>query len=148
MRKHTHPISPLNDIDPLFYSPYVEAINGEKLCKEFDLSHMDVSLCNKVYCLIQKYLLIFYNKGQFIPVKDYSCKIDTSFAKPVSVKKIHYGPRKIPIICKCIASLTKLGHIRCIYGGKWLLKALLTLKLHQEHVSNIGDLVWQFCWVR
>ena len=46
---------------------------------------------------------------------------------------------------KCIASLAKIGHIRQIHGGKWMFKAPLAPKPHQEHVRNIEDFVWQFC---
>ncbi len=34
----------------------------------------------------------------------------------------------------CIAALEKVGHIQCIHDGRWLFKALLAPKLHQEHV--------------
>jgi hypothetical protein len=54
---------------------------------------------------------MFANKGQFVPVKDYSCVINTGMAKPIAVKKIHYSPQEIPIMVKCIAALKKLGHI-------------------------------------
>jgi hypothetical protein len=109
-----------------------------------NLSHLDAPLCAHIYHLIQKYWSVFDDKGQFIPVKDYSCEINTGSARPISVRKIHYGPRKIPIMRKCIASLAKLGHIRQVYGGEWLFKALLAPKPHQEHISNIGDFVWRF----
>jgi hypothetical protein len=32
-----------------------------------------------------------------------------------------------------------------MHDGKWMFKALLAPKPHQEHVSNIADFVWQFC---
>ena len=93
-----------------------------------------------VYRLIQKYWSVFDDKGQFIPVRDYTCSIDTGSARPIAVKKIHYGPREIPIMCKCIASLEKMGHSRQIHDGEWLFKALLAPKPHQEHISNIDNL--------
>jgi hypothetical protein len=46
---------------------------------------------------------------------------------------------------RCISSLAKLGHIRQIHGGKWLFKALLAPKPHQEHVRHIDNFVWCFC---
>jgi hypothetical protein len=144
LHKRKHPAPPLDDINPLFYALYVEAIHGAKLRKELDLSHLDIFLCKQVYRLLQKYWSVFDDKGQFIPVKDYSCIIDAGFAKPISVKKLHYGPNEIPIMRKCIASLTKLGHICQVYGGEWLFKALLTPKPHQEQIFNIADFVWQF----
>jgi hypothetical protein len=71
--------------------------------------------------------------------------INTGSAKPIAVKKIHYGPHKTPIMEKCIASLAKLGHICQIHNGKWLFKALLAPKPHQEGVTNIANFVWRFC---
>jgi hypothetical protein len=47
-------------------------------------------------------------------------------------------------MCKCIASLKKVGHIQQIHSRDWLFKALLAPKPHQNHVSNIEDFVWQF----
>jgi hypothetical protein len=88
---------------------------------------------------------VFDNKGQFVPVKDYQCVVDTGSAHPIAVKKIHYGPRETPIMRRCIAALAKVGHICLIHDGKWLFNALLAPKPHQEHVSNIADFVWQFC---
>ncbi len=88
---------------------------------------------------------MFSAKGQFVPVKDYSCVIDTGTARPIAVKKIHYGSREIPIMEKCIAALEKLGHIRQVHDGEWLFKALLAPKPHQEGITNISDFVWRFC---
>ncbi len=42
---------------------------------------------------------------------------------------------------KCIAALAKVGQIVQIHDGRWLFKALLAAKPHQEHVSNINDFV-------
>ncbi len=102
-------------------------------------------LRTKVYGLIQKYYSVFADKGQFVPVKDYSCFINTGLAKPIAVKKIHYGPHEIPIMEKCITSLKKLGHIRQIHNGKWQFKALLGPKPHQEGITNIANFIWRFC---
>jgi hypothetical protein len=46
---------------------------------------------------------------------------------------------------QCISSLAKLGHISQIHGGKWLFKALLAPKPHQENVRHIDNFVWCFC---
>ena len=46
---------------------------------------------------------------------------------------------------QCILALAKVGHIRQITDGRWLFKALLAAKPHQEHVRNIEDFVWRFC---
>jgi hypothetical protein len=46
---------------------------------------------------------------------------------------------------KAIAALEKVGHICQIHDGRWLFKAVLAPKPHQEHFENIGDFVWRFC---
>jgi hypothetical protein len=107
-----------------------------------DLSHLPPRVQQQVYRLLQKYWSVFDDKGQFVPVKDYQCVIDTGSARPIAVKKIHYGPRETPIMRRCIAALAKVGHICQIHDGEWLFKALLAPKPHQEHVSNIADFMW------
>jgi hypothetical protein len=115
------------------------------MTRPLDLSHFDNVMQDLVYKLLQRYWSIFDDKGQFVPVKDYKCLINTGSARPICIKKINYGPREIPNMRKCITSLETLGHIWQIYGSKWMFKALLALKPHQEHVRNIEDFVWQFC---
>jgi hypothetical protein len=56
-----------------------------------------------------------------------------------------YGPKETPIMRKAIAALKKVGHIHQITDGRWLFKALLAPKPHQEHVWNIDDFVWRVC---
>ncbi len=81
----------------------------------------------------------------WVPVQNYECVIDTGNAPPIAVKKIQYGPKELPIMRKTIAALEKVGHIHQIHDGHWLFKAVLAPKLHQEHVENISDFIWQFC---
>ncbi len=119
-------------------------MDGKQLRKHINISHLDASLQSKIYRIIKKYWPVFSAKGQFVPVKDYSCVIDTGTARPITVKKIHYGPCKIPIMEKCIAVLEKLGHICQVQDGQWLFKALLAPKPHQEGITNISDFVWRF----
>ncbi len=54
-------------------------------------------------------------------------------------------PREIPIMHTCIAALEKVGHILQIFDGRWLFKALLGAKPHQEHVRDIAKFIWRFC---
>jgi hypothetical protein len=145
LRKRKHPAPPLDAIDPHFHAVYDEKLDGKQLRKNINISHLDAYLQSKIYGLIKKYCPVFSAKGQFVPVKDYSCVIDTGMARPIAVKKIHYGPCEIPIMEKCIAALEKLGHIRQVHDGEWLFKALLAPKPHQEGVTNISDFVWRFC---
>jgi hypothetical protein len=144
LRKQNHPALPLDDIDPHFHSPFDAARHGEKLQNKLHLSHLEPAVHDQVYQLLRKYWSVFCDKGQFIPVKDYKCSIDTGGAHPICIKKINYGPWEIPIMRNCISSLEKLGHIRQVYGGEWLFKALLAPKPHQEHVCHIDNFVWCF----
>jgi hypothetical protein len=96
--KRKHPTPKLNEIDPHFHIVYDKKLHGKQLRKNLALSHLQPHLRTKVYGLIRKYSSIFANKGQFVPVKDYSCVINTGLAKPIAVKKIYYGPQEIPIM--------------------------------------------------
>jgi hypothetical protein len=90
----------LDDVDPAFLSIYDEAKHGSELRSELNLSHLDKPTQAIVYPLIQKYWSVFDDKGQFLPVRDYTCSIDTGSARSIAVKKFHYGPREIPIMRK------------------------------------------------
>jgi hypothetical protein len=46
---------------------------------------------------------------------------------------------------RAIAALKKVGQIHQITNGRWLFKALLAPKPHQEHIQNINDFIWHFC---
>ena len=88
---------------------------------------------------------MFADKGLFVPVKDYECVINTGSARPISVKNINYGTHETPVMRKCIVALQKVGQISHIFDGRWLFKALLVPKPHQEHVQDIMNFVWIFC---
>ena len=88
---------------------------------------------------------MFDKRGVFVPVKNYECGINTGTACPIAVKKIIYGKQETIIMQRCILALAKVGHIRQITDGRWLFKALLAAKPHQEHVRNIDSFVWRFC---
>ncbi len=92
LRKRKHPAPKLDEIDPRFHAIYDEKLHGKQLRKNLDHSHLEPSIWATVYDLVQKYWFVFVDKGQFVPVRDYSCFIDTGTAKPIAVKKIHYGP--------------------------------------------------------
>ncbi len=88
---------------------------------------------------------MFDERGVWVPVRNYECVIDTGDAHPIAVKKIQYGPKELPIMQKAIAAVEKVGHIRKIHDGRWLFKAVLAPKPHQEHVHNITNFIWRFC---
>ncbi len=112
---------------------------------DMDLLHLKPDLQERIYDVIRRHWYVFDKKGVFVPVKHYECVIDTGNGQPIAVKKILYGKRETIIMCKCIAALAKVGHIRQITDGGWLFKSLLAAKPHQEHVRCIDDFVWQFC---
>ncbi len=145
LRKLKHPLPPLDEVDPKVYSTYDESKHGEQLKQDLDLSHLDPHIQEKIYALVKKYWSVFDKKGIFVLVQNYECVIDTGNAPPIAVKKILYGPKETHIMWGCIAALEKVGHIRQIHDGRWLFKALLAVKLHQEHVQDINKFVWRFC---
>jgi hypothetical protein len=146
LRKLRHPMPDLNGpIDPSFDHPFIPEEHEGILRRKVDLSHLDPKQQTKVYDLIREFWPVFDDRGVFVPVKNYECVIDTGAAHPIAVKKILYGERETVIMRRCISALAKVGHIRQITDGRWLFKALLAAKPHQEHVRNIEDFVWRFC---
>jgi hypothetical protein len=145
LRKLKHPPPSLDEVDPKFFSAYDEFQHGAQLKKDLDLSHLEPAVRNQIYALVKKYWSVFDNKGVFVPVKSYMCVIDTGDAKPIAIKKILYEPREVSIMQAAIAALKKVGHIRQMTDGRWLFKALLAPKPHQEHVCDINKFVWRFC---
>jgi hypothetical protein len=146
LRKLRHPMPDLNGpIDSSFDHPFIPVEHEDILRKKVDLSHLDPDQQTKVYDLIREFWPVFDERGIFVPVKNYECVIDTSTAHPIAVKKILYGKQETVIMQRCISALAKVGHIRQITDGRWLFKALLAAKPHQEHIRNIEDFVWRFC---
>ena len=82
----------------MFSFSYDEALHGNRLRKELDLSHLDIKVQQTLYALVQKYWSVFDERGVFVPVRNYECVIDTGDAHPITVKKIMYGPNKLPIM--------------------------------------------------
>lgn len=146
LRKRKHSARALDDIDPAFNVAYDKALHGERFRKEFKPSPWLTDEQNAIVAdLIKEFWCVFDDNGLFIPVRDYECEIDTGDAPPIAVKKINYSPYETPIMWKCIAALEKLGHISQVRDGRWMFKALLAPKPHQEHVFSIDWFVWRFC---
>jgi hypothetical protein len=145
LRKLKHPPPPLDIINLLFSFRYDESLHGNSLCKNLDLSHLNKAFQDRVYALVKKYWPVFDNHGVFILVKKYECVIDTGNTTQIAVKKIQYGPKKLPIMRQAISALKKVGHIHQIHDGWLLFKAVLAPKPHQEHVCHIEDFIWRFC---
>jgi hypothetical protein len=134
LQKLKHPPPSLDEVDPEFFGAYDESKHGEQLQQDLDLSHLYTQVKEKIYALVKKYWSVLDKKGVYVPVKNCECVIDTGDSPPIAIKKIHYGPQKIPIMHECIAALEKVGHIQQVFDGRWLFKALLAAKPHQEHV--------------
>jgi len=147
LRKLHHPAPALDkDIDPAFYSHFIPVKHKELMRKDLDLSHLDPDLQGRLYAIIRKYWSVFDEKCVFVPIKHYECVINTGTAGPsISVRKILYGERETIIMHKCIAALSKVGHIVQTTKGEWMFKALLAAKPHQEHIRCIYKFVWRFC---
>ncbi len=59
LRKLKHTPPPLDMVDPEFHFPFDEAIHGERLCTQLNLSHLDPSIQLKVTALVKKYWSVF-----------------------------------------------------------------------------------------
>jgi hypothetical protein len=126
LRKLRHPQPDLGTpLNPLYYLPFVADKHEALMHKDMDLTHLDPTLQEKIYKIIHDHWSVFDKKGVFVPVKNYECVINTRSSQPIAVKKILYSKRETVIMRKCIAVLTKVGHIRQIMDGSWLFKALL-----------------------
>jgi hypothetical protein len=145
LRKKKFPAPPIDVDDPTFNHIFSKELHGELLWSQLNLSHLLPEDADALLAVIEEYWCVFDERGTFTPVCNYQCIIDAGTAKPIAVKKILYGPQEIWIMQKSIAALEKVGHIRKIHDGRWLFKALLAPKPHQEHVCNIEDFVWRFC---
>jgi hypothetical protein len=144
LRQKKFPTLPLDVNNPTFNYAYSKELHGEKLWSELDVSHLSPENVSALIGLIKEYWCVFDKPGIFAPIQYYQCVMDNGNASPITIKKILYGPRDIPIMRKSIAALKKVGQICQIHDGQWLFKALLALKPHQEHVCNIEDFVWRF----
>ncbi len=123
LRKKKFPTPPIDATDPEFDWEYSGDIHAEQLRKELNLSHLSKEHADALTAVIKKYWCVFDKRGTFVPIRDYECVIDTGNAAPIPIKKILYGPRKIPIMRKSIAALAKVRQIRQIHNGQWLFKA-------------------------
>ena len=133
LHKLKHPPPPLNVANPSFSFQYDEALHG------LDLSHLDQGLQDTIYAMIRKYWAVFDDHGVFIPVKNYECVIDTGNCPGITIKKIQYGAKESPLMRKAMAGLEKVGHIKQVHDGRWLFKAILAPKPHQEHLKHINE---------
>jgi hypothetical protein len=118
----------LDQDNPDFHYSFDKSLHGNRPRQELNLSHLTPEQSSRLSALIKQYWCVFDDRGTFIPVRNYQCVIDTGSARPIAVKKIHYGPRETVIMRKSIAALEKVGQISQIHDGAWLFKALLAAK--------------------
>jgi hypothetical protein len=104
--------APALDIHPLFDYSFSEELHSLILEKDLNLSHLSPENAASLTALIKKYWTVFDERGTFTPVRNYQCIIDTGNTSPIAIKKINYGTRETPIMCKSIAALKKVGHIK------------------------------------
>ena len=139
LRKLKHPPPQVDVVDHSFAFQYDENLHGTILRERLDLSHLNRGLQDTIYAMIRKYWAVFDDRGVFVPVRNYECVIDTGDCPGIAIKKIRYGAKEIPLMRKAVAGLEKVGHIRQVHDGRWLFKAVLAPKPHQEHVRHIND---------
>ena len=80
LRKLKHPAPPLDVLNPSFHFPFDEALHGDRLREQLDLSHLDPSIQLKETDLIKEFWSVFDEHGVWVPVKNYECVIDTGNA--------------------------------------------------------------------
>jgi hypothetical protein len=112
LRKLRHPAPDLEGpVDPSFLSVFNPDVHKFQMLEELDLSHLSPDVQDQVYDLIREFWSVFDSKGVTVPVQYYECVIETGSAWPIAIKKIHYGENETVIMIKCIAALSKVGHI-------------------------------------
>ncbi len=79
------------------------------MSKDMDLSHVDLTLQEKIYTIIRYHWSVFdeKEKGMFVPLKNTNA---SSTPDP-------HGKRETQYMCKCIVVLAKVGHIWQIMDG-------------------------------
>eukprot|EP00984_Skeletonema_dohrnii_P006306 scaffold2258_cov84-Skeletonema_dohrnii-CCMP3373.AAC.7 len=112
---------------------------------DLDLSHLPTNEKDALIALIKEFWCVFNPRGRMVPVKDYTCSIDTGDHPGICAKNPTYGPLEKPLIDKAIAGLLELDQIIPTHDGPWLSKGLLAPKPHQEAVTDIDSFVWRFC---
>ena len=80
-----------------------------------------------------------------IPIRDYQVVIDTGDHAPVATKNYRYGMHESPIMQKAIDALLSNDQIGTTTIGRWLSRAVLAEKPHQEQIIDINEFIWWFC---
>ena len=95
--------------------------------------------------LVKHHWRVFNPDGVRFSVIGYKCDIDTGDTAPVTCSNVNYGPREYKIMEKHIADLVNVQHIYKIGTIRWMSKALLAPKPHQETIYDTTLFKWRFC---
>ena len=92
----------------------------------------------------QAILGFFAKRGCRLTIVGYEFGIDTGAASPVFYRKPRYGPRESDFIMYQIQNLPKNDWIEeC--AEPWGSQIVISPKTHQDHTSNIYELIWRMC---
>ena len=127
--------------DIIHYSNKDEAtLSKLQICKNAPESAKSV-ICK----LVTMYWDCFAEDGIKRPILGFEFAIDTGNHTPVCCKKPRYGPHESKVILKQVNVLLANEWITpCPHGG-WGSPIVLAPKPHQEHVTDVDDLVWRMC---
>ena len=124
-------------VDPEFDVKFDEPTHGAYLQKHLATGHMPASRASRTIEMVKRHWRVFNPDGVRFPVIGYECDIDTGDASPVTCGNVNYGPRESKIMEKHIAALVEVNHVYEISTSRWMSKALLAPKPHQESVYDI-----------
>ncbi len=97
LRKKKHPQPPLDVNDLTFNYKFDKALHAAKIKSELLLDHLSPADAVEVVALIKRYWTVLDERGTFTPIRSYECVINTGTTAPISIKKINYGTREMPI---------------------------------------------------
>lgn len=93
--------------------------------------------------LVTVYWDCFAEEGIKWPILGFEFGIDTGQHTPVCCKKPRYGPHERVIILKQVKVLKHNEWIEKCASGGWGSPLVLAPKPHQEHVTDVDDLIWR-----
>ena len=117
--------------------------------KEFSKLGIEESMPEPVKAMVVKLVKsfwdIFAKEGLKRTMLGFEFAIDTGSHTPVKCRKPRYGPNESKVIMETIRALLSNNFIEECSEGGWLSPIVLAPKPHQEHVTDIEDLVWRMC---
>jgi len=98
-----------------------------------------------IHQLVREFWDIFAKDGLKRTMLGFEFSIDTGSHTPVKCKKPHYRPNESKVIMETIKTLLSNKFIEECTDGGWLSPIVLAPKPHQEHVTDIEELIWRMC---